>query len=121
MVKGKNNNYLWRSTMTRAFGRIQNTASKYFPLTLNHRLLTGKGQVILEFSFCMIIVMLMVFGITKVLIWTGRDFAGRNEAHTKKLERGIQREYGDIGEGPLNQIAPYFYTPVKMNAIWAGN
>jgi hypothetical protein len=106
--------------MMRRVDRIKNTHSTPFPLTIDHTLLKEKGQVILEFTFCMLIVMLMVFGITKVLIWSGRDFAGRNEAHTKALTRDIVKGYKDIGDGPLNQINPYFYTPVKMNAVWEG-
>ena len=59
------------------------------PVTINHLRLTRKAQVILEFTFCMIIVLLMLFGITKVFLWTGRDFVGRSAAHDETL-------YGDF-------------------------
>lgn len=81
----------------------------------------SKGQVILEFTFCMIVIMLMIYGVTKVMIWTGRDFAGRSAAHDQTLYKHFNPDYGAIGEGPAEQIDPYFYTPVGMNAIFVGN
>jgi len=82
-----------------------------------------KGQVVLEFTFCMIIVLLMIFAITKILVWSGREYAGCNSAHDSTLYSSINPNYGsgEEGTGPLKQISPYFYTPVKMNAIWKGN
>lgn len=95
-----------------------------------------KGQVILEFTFCMIIVLLMIFGVTKVFLWTGRDYAGRAIAHDTKLETSVTQGYtcqgwggpfnlictgGWSASGPAQQIDPYFYSPVDMNAIWRGS
>ena len=67
------------------------------------------GQVIIEFTFCMIIVLLMIYGVTKVFFWAGRDLVERRKAHDNVLTGG---------GSPSQQIAPDFYTPVKMNAIW---
>ena len=108
---------------------------KHRLFTINHLLFTDKGQVILEFTFCMIIILLMIFGITKVFIWSGREYAERSIAHDRTLYLPIDRNYGSciaytpwgaclaygpVGNGPLKQIDPYFYTPIKMNAIWKG-
>ena len=71
-----------------------------------------KAQVILEFAFCMIVVLLIIFGIMKVFQWTGRDLAERRIAHDGVLTGGGT---------PLDQIDPYFYAPVDMNAIWKGD
>jgi hypothetical protein len=76
------------------------------------------GQVVLEFTFCMIIVLIMLFGITKILVWSGRSYAGCNNAHDETLYRSFKENYKNIENGPSKQIDPYFYTPVKMNAIW---
>ena len=93
--------------------------SRPIPFTIYHLPLTGRGQVILEFTFCMIIILLMLYGITKVLIWTGVSFAERSIAHDKILIReDFSPAYGRIEEGPLKQIDPYFYSPIEMNAIW---
>jgi hypothetical protein len=67
------------------------------------------GQVIIEFTFCLIIVLLMIYGVTKVFFWAGRDLVERRKAHDELLISG---------GSPPQQIAPDFYTPVKMNAIW---
>ena len=80
-----------------------------------------EGQVILEFTFCMIIVLLMIFAITKIMVWSGREYAGCNDAHDSTLYAPIDRSYTIPGEGPLKQISPYFYSSVKMNAIWKAN
>lgn len=69
------------------------------------------GQVILEFTFCMIVVLIMIFGVTKVFHWTGRDLVERRMAHDSLLTSG---------GSPDQQIDPFFYSPVKMNAIWDG-
>ena len=107
--------------MIRAFNTTKSTASRNFQSAINYGPLTDKGQVILEFTFCMIIVLLMIFGITKVFTWSGREYAGRSAAHDSTLYQTIDRDYDSMGDGPLKQIDPYFYTAVKMNAIWKGN
>jgi len=55
--------------------------------------MTG-GQVILEFTFCMIIIMLMIYGLTKVAFWTGKDFAARSISHDNVLVAPIAESYG---------------------------
>ena len=67
------------------------------------------GQVVIEFTFCLIIVLLMIYGVTKVFIWAGRDLVERRKAHDEILTSDVS---------PRQQITPDFYYPVKMNAIW---
>ena len=80
------------------------------------------GQTMIEFTFSLIIVMLMMYGLMKVFEWTGKDQAMRRIAHDEVLFSKIDRSYdiNNPGEGPLKQIDPYFYTPISMNAIWDG-
>jgi hypothetical protein len=106
---------------------------------------TNCGQVIIEFTFCMIVVFLMIFGLAKVFTWTGRDLAERSIAHDRLLASPVDPNYQCVevfvppdfdpmhpdpdiipkclsySGGPSLQIDPYFYTPVKMDAIWNGN
>jgi len=79
---------------------------------LNSSPFARKGQVMLEFTFCMIVVLLMIYGVTKAFLWAGLDLAERNIAHESMLEGG---------GSPKAQIRPDFYTPVGMNTIWGGN
>ena len=82
-----------------------------------------KGQVIIEFTFCMIIVMLMMYGLVKIFRWTGVDMVERRMSHDVTLKVGITKDYlnTDIGSGPMRQIDDYFYKPTKMDAVWDGN
>ena len=64
-----------------------------------------QGQVILEFTFCMVVLMLMIYGVFMVFAWTGKDLAERRRAHEDVLFSA-------------RQVDPYFYKPIKMNAIW---
>ena len=76
----------------------------------------------LEFAFCMIVVFLMIYGIVMILRWTGMDLAERRRAHDVRLTVPIIQEYTSPGasDGPLYQVDPYFYSPMKMNAVWKG-
>ena len=97
-----------------------------------------KGQVMLEFAFCMIILFLMMYGIIMIFRWVGLDLGQRQQAHQAVLEQSIDLQYGQctvsvwpfpcppanwvaVERGPLTQIDPYFYTPTPMNAVWTGN
>ena len=78
--------------------------------------LTSKGQVMIEFTFCMIIVFLMMYAVLMVFRWTGRDPGRRQKAHEDLL-----RSTGGGGGNPQPSIAPYFYTPEPMKAVWNGD
>lgn len=92
------------------FAMIKN--KKNIPPTINNSSFTHKGQVILEFTFCMIVILIMIYGVVKVFHWAGEDVVERQRAHDSVL----------LGGGsPRDQINPYFYGAADMNAIWDGN
>lgn len=133
--------------------------TNHLPLTINHK--PSNGQVMLEFTFCMIILFLMMYGIIMVFRWVGMDLGQRQKAHESALMAPVDPYYGDCAQyedgcvwklwstcvddivaaipylgsivvddcvdsrsverGPLSQLDPYFYTPEKMNAVWAGD
>ncbi len=81
---------------------------------------TNKSQAIIEFTFCMIIVFLMIYAVIKIFRWTGLNLAERRRNHEAVLTQGINR--GSAGtDGPLKQIDPYFSRPTKMDTIWDGH
>jgi hypothetical protein len=100
-------------------------------------IIKNNGQVIIEFTFCMIIILLMIYGLMMVFRWTGVDLAERRRAHDTVLMQDINVDYGGCAvfnsmsgvclqempqwSGPLKQIDPYFYVPMKINAVWQGN
>jgi hypothetical protein len=65
-----------------------------------------------EFTFCMVVVFFMIYGLAKVFQWTGIDPVKRMEAHSRILRRGG-------GLDPRHQMSPNFYTPVAFNAVWS--
>lgn len=120
----------------RKHNSFQKTKSYHLPLTTY--LLLKKAQVMLEFTFCMIILFLMMYGIIMVFRWTGVDLAQRQQTHDAVLTTAIDPLYGQcaggmmfgicppenvvaVERGPLTQIDPYFYQPSPMNAVWTGN
>jgi hypothetical protein len=80
-----------------------------------------KGQVMVEFTFCMIILFLMMYGLVMVFRWAGLDLSQREAAHEALLAGPIFEDYVAPSTGPLRQIDPYFYQPAKMNGVWAGD
>lgn len=79
-----------------------------------------RGQTMIEFTFCLIIILLMIYGLMRIFEWTGKNQALRRIAHDNLITAPVEHSYGNPGNGPARQIDPYFYTPVRMNAIWDG-
>ena len=82
------------------------------------------GQVIMEFTFCMIIVMLMIFSTMMIFRWVGLDLAERRMAHDEALTQDVpaspEYSYAQRSQGPMIQLQSRFYKPIKMNAVWDG-
>lgn len=77
----------------------------------------------IEFTFAMIIALLMLWTTIMLFRWTGIDFARRMQSHEDSLSNmdGMIWEYQNIETSPAKQINPIFYSnPVKMNAIFQG-
>ena len=68
------------------------------------------GQAIIEFTFCMIVIMIMIYGIIEVLRWTGEDIAERRITHQDVLT--------DAALTPTQQVEPDFYLPTDLDAIY---
>jgi len=98
-----------------------------------------KGQIIMEFIFSMMVLLLMIYGTMMVFRWTGVDLGNRRVAHDTILLRNINEDYSvtcdpnglvfgicttfweQATEGPIEQIDPYFHRVSRMNAIWDGS
>ena len=66
----------------------------------------------IEFSFCMIVVVILFLGLIKVFVWSGVDLLGRRQAHDTILINGATPEL---------QIRPVFYFSTRMNAAFDSN
>ena len=76
------------------------------------------GQVLLEFTFCMAVVLIMIFSLAMILRWAGTDFARRRIVHEETLVQGTVAQGHTDSLIPQRQLDPYFYRPVRMNAVW---
>ncbi len=78
----------------------------------------------IEFTFCMIIVFLMVYSITKIFEWSGRELTARRVGHTSRLtytDPSLTRSYTSAADSEqIAQISPFFSSGVDMNAVWRG-
>ncbi len=52
------------------------------------------GQAIMEFTFCMIVALLMIYGMAMIFRWVGMDFAGRRVGYENSLFSNVVEEYG---------------------------
>ena len=91
-----------------------------------------KGQITTEFTFTMVLALIMTFSLIMVFRWVGYELGWRRVDHDQKLMMPVEEDYSAtclqfIGpacvewraaEGPIEQIDPYFHRPAQMNAAW---
>ena len=80
------------------------------------------GQATIEFTFTMVIVVLLLFGMIQVAVWSGMDLADRRKAHedflttTSIRQGGVKKEiYGK------EQTNPTFYYSSPIGAAVSSN
>lgn len=98
---------------------MSNTRKNIFFDFFNKKFLKN-AQVIVEFTFCMIVVFLMIYALLKIFIWANVGLVSTRAVHDNTLEdNSVVQGYVTIETGPLKQINPYFYRPsaIAMNAI----
>lgn len=71
----------------------------------------NKGQSTIEFTFALIVIFFIVYGLIKVFAWGGFDLAERRWAHEKQLTKDASTE---------EQLAPDFYRPKRINSVFRG-
>ena len=80
-----------------------------------------KAQVSIEFTFGMIMVLIMVYGVVHIFRWVATDFVERQRSHDATIKQnGIsKKQYSSPAQSPVvRQLEPVFHSPVDMNAIW---
>ncbi|OGX27566.1 MAG: hypothetical protein A2787_05480 [Omnitrophica WOR_2 bacterium RIFCSPHIGHO2_01_FULL_48_9] len=78
------------------------------------------GQAIVEFTFSMLIVFIMIYAIVGIYQWTGIGLAERRMAHENSLIVPIveRHDAATFNQGPVRQLDPFFYKPRKLRVIW---
>lgn len=79
-----------------------------------------KGQVFIEFTFCMIIILLFFYGCVMAFRWAGLSLANRRISHDNTLKVGVDDLWSsmDFTTSALKQINPKFDRGTKMNLIF---
>ena len=72
--------------------------------------MSTKAQSTIEFTFVLIVIFLMAFGLIRVFRWAGMDLAERRWAH----DHTLANEQLTTEE----QLNPDFYRPKRMNSVY---
>jgi len=69
-------------------------------MSIKKKTIRVQGQAMIEFTFGMVVAILLLMGMVQVLVWTGLDLANRRLAHEQHLTRDAHG---------INQTEPIFY------------
>ena len=69
------------------------------------------GQSTIEFTFTLIVICFLAYGLIRVFRWAGMDLAERRWAHEQSLANGATVE---------QQLAPDFYRPKRLHVTFKG-
>ena len=82
------------------------------------RKINHKGQAVIEFTFCMIIILLLFFGCVMAFRWAGVSLAERRAAHDKTIKANLPDNWPDFSASALRQVDKDFYKNNSMNLIF---
>lgn len=68
-----------------------------------------RAQSIIEFSFAMILVALLIYGLVRVFQWSGLLLADHRYEHERSLVQDPD---------PLKQLSEDYYTPRKIDGVF---
>lgn len=71
-----------------------------------------KGQSTIEFTFAMMVTLILVVALLLVFKWVGMDYANRRFTHDQTLSNDLLR--------PEQQLNPDFYRTRKIDATYRG-
>ncbi len=82
-------------------------------------MLRKKGQVFIEFTFCMIVILLFFYGCVMAFRWAGLSLANRRISHDKALNASVRDKWtAPSGDSAIIQINPKFDKGTPMNLIF---
>ena len=77
-----------------------------------HSGMTSVAQSTIEFTFVMVIIFLLAYGLIRIFRWAGLDLAERRWAHEQIItDKSLSTE---------QQLAPEFYRPKRINSSYRG-
>ncbi len=78
-----------------------------------------QGQVNIEITFSMIIIVMLLLSMIRVFFWVGNDLASRRQAHEDTMTGDIPENMDSSTDKSYKQIRPVFYegTPLDASTI----
>ena len=77
-----------------------------------------QAQVTLEFTFCFVIALLLIYGCIMAFRWAGLSLANRRIEHEDVLYNGIDERWIGYDQSPAKQVDPNFSKPLPMNMVF---
>ena len=84
----------------------------------NKKRQTTRAQVTIEFTFCLIIVLLLIYGCIMAFRWAGVSLAERRISHDTTINASVNELWEDLSMSPAKQLTPDFYKPKPMNMVF---
>ena len=75
-----------------------------------------RGQSTIEFTFAMIVIIFLIYGMVRVFRWAGMDLANRRVAQDITITAAYTGK-----QGPAVQLDPDFYRSQSMDSVYHGN
>ncbi len=72
------------------------------------------GQTLIESTFSMIVIVMLLLGMVKVFYWIGADLSSRRAAHENTLTQPIDNT--ETYDDNYRQIRPIYYQGTPMDA-----
>ena len=80
-----------------------------------------RGQSTIEFTFTLVAIAFLSYGLVQIFRWTGMDLAERRFAHDQVLLNADYRQQHGMEDPNLDemerQLTPDFYRPKQMQAV----
>ena len=86
----------------------------------NSKKLQRSAQTTLEFTFSLIIILLLLYSCVMIFRWAGVSLMERRVAHDSVLTESIDESWVVYNSGPLKQLKKDFYKPDDMNFVFNG-
>ena len=83
-----------------------------------HKRKHKNAQVIIEYTFCFVIILLLIYGCVMAFRWAGLSLVNRRIAHDETLVSDVADQWGAFSDSPLKQFYPDFYNMMNMNLVF---
>ena len=79
-----------------------------------------KAQVVLEFLFCMVVLLLIIYGCIMAIRWGGMSMVQVGIDHDHSLTGSVDEEWTHTTQSatPYHQLDPAFYSELPMGLVF---